>query len=178
MTDQTPLGASPIDKAIDTLHEMICQRKYKICEKKENCFIGVNSDKKIIVFTNPVSKFNVDSVKEYIKISSGFGINHCIIVYTDSVTSMAKKLIENSVDIKIELFMSTELQFNITRHRLVPTHIKLDDVDAKKFKKQFGLKFPAILKTDPISRFYGYERGDIIKIIRPSDYIMYRIVKG
>ena len=46
MTDQTPLGASPIDKAIDTLHEMICQRKYKICEKKENCFIGVNSDKK------------------------------------------------------------------------------------------------------------------------------------
>ena len=30
----------------------------------------------------------------------------------------------------------------------------------------------------PISRFYGYERGDIIKIIRPSDYIMYRIVKG
>ena len=118
---------------------MICQRKYKICEKKENCFIGVNSDKKIIVFTNPVSKFNVDSVKEYIKISSGFGINHCIIVYTDSVTSMAKKLIENSVDIKIELFMSKEL---------------------------------------PISRFYGYERGDIIKIIRPSDYIMYRIVKG
>ena len=108
------MGASPIDKAIETLHEMICQRKYKICEKKENCFIGVNSDKKIIVFTNPVSKFNVDSVKEYIKISSGFGINHCIIVYTASVTSM-----------------STELQFNITRHRLVPTHIKLHDVDFK-----------------------------------------------
>lgn len=170
---------SHIDKAIQTLYEMISQRKYNICEKKEKCFIAVNSDeKKIIVFTDPVSKFNVDSVKEYIKISSDFGINHCIIVYTDSVTSMAKKLIENSVDIKIELFMSSELQFNITRHRLVPAHIKLDDVEGKKFKKQFGLKFPAILKTDPISRFYGYERGDVIKIIRSGDYIMYRIVKG
>jgi len=171
--------SSHIDKAVKTLYEIIDQRNYKISEKAENYFIAVKlNGKKILVFTKFVVKFNVDSVKEFIKISNDLGIYHCIIVYTDTVTSIAKKLIENSVDIKIELFMSTELQFNITQHRLVPTHIKLLDADSKKFKKQFGLKFPAILKTDPISRFYGYEKGDVIKIIRSNNYIMYRIVKG
>jgi len=34
------------------------------------------------------------------------------------------------------------------------------------------------LRTDPISRFYGYERGDIIKVTRTGGIVTYRIVRG
>ena len=90
---------------------------------------------------------------------------------------MAKKLIENSFDVKIELFKLDEVQFNITTHILVPIHIKLTDVDATKFKDLYGIKFPTILKTDPIARFYNYQKGDVIKIVRSSEYVTYRICK-
>ena len=94
---------------------------------------------------------------------------------------MTKKLIENSVDIKIELFTQEELQYNITKHRLVPKHIKLSSDEAKEFKKTYGLKHPAMILTDPVSRFYDFKRGDVIKIVRMSgedEFVTYRIVKG
>jgi DNA-directed RNA polymerase subunit H (RpoH/RPB5) len=32
-------------------------------------------------------------------------------------------------------------------------------------------------KDDPIVKFYDYQKGDLIKIIRKNGYITYRIVK-
>ena len=169
-----------MNKYIDVLRDMLTQRGYIITEDnyESNNIIGINSLKtKIIVFTTPVVKFNVDTVKEFITITNNLNIDHCIVIYSLSVTSMAKKLIENSFDVKIELFKLDEVQFNITSHILVPLHIKLSDVDATKFKDLYGVKFPTILKTDPIARFYNYQKGDIIKIIRNGNYVTYRICK-
>ena len=103
---------------------------------------------------------------------------HCIIIYSGSSTPMATKLADSSVEIEIELFTEAELQYNITKHRLVPLHRKLPDEEAEQFKKTYGLKFPVILRTDPISRFYHYKRGDVIKIERKGGFISYRIVRG
>ena len=167
---------------IQTVIEMITQRGYKITESDDDDkIIGINSaGESIVVFTQPVIKFNVDRVKEYISLLHKMGMNHCILIYTESVTSMTKKLIENSVDIKIELFTSEELQYNVTKHRLVPQHIKLSPSEAKEFKKVYGLKHPAILRTDPIARFYDFNRGDVIKIVRingEDKFVTYRIMK-
>ena len=164
---------------IDVLRDMLIQRGYIIEDISDrDSIIGVNTLKsKIIIFTTPVVKFNVDTVKEFITITNKLNINHCIVIYSVSVTSMAKKLIENSFDVKIELFKLDEVQFNITTHILVPIHIKLTDVDATKFKDLYGIKFPTILKTDPIARFYNYQKGDVIKIVRSSEYVTYRICK-
>jgi DNA-directed RNA polymerase I, II, and III subunit RPABC1 len=171
-----------MDIAIKTVIEMITQREYEITESDDDKIIGSNSEgDQIVVFTQPVIKFNVDRVKEYISLLHKMGKNHCIVIYTESVTSMTKKLVENSVDIKIELFTQEELQYNITKHVLVPQHIRLGPNEAKDFKKLYGSKHPALLRIDPISRFYGYQRGDVIKIVRvlgEDTFITYRIVKG
>jgi len=171
-------------KAIKTLYEMLFDRGFKFSyvdynyENKENYVIkAVNTDlpetKIIYCFICPDEKLNIKVVKDKIcfskKNSSG-----CIIVYKDSVTTIAKKSIE-SLDIDIELFSINELQFNITRHRLVPKHIKLmDEIEIDNMKKY---KLPFILSSDPISRYYKFNKGDIIKIIRKNGIIAYRQVK-
>lgn len=171
-----------MDIAIQTVTEMITQRGYQITKSDDDKIIGTNSEKEqIVVFTQPVLKFNVDRVKEYISLLHKLKMTHCIVIYTDTVTSMTKKLVENSIDIKIELFTQEELQYNITKHRLNPQFIRLPPDEMKYFKTNFGLRHPAILRTDPIARFYAYNRGDVIKIIRKNGakrFTTYRIVKG
>ena len=169
--------------ALQTVTEIITQREYKITEDDDDKIIGTNREgEQVVVFKQPVIKFNVDRVKEYISILYKMKMSHCIVIYTDSVTSMTKKLIDNSVDIKIELFTQEELQYNITKHSLVPPHIRLPPDEAKEFKEKFGFQHPAILRSDPIARFYAYKRGDVIKILRATGegkrFVTYRIVKG
>lgn len=171
-----------MDTAINTISEMITQRGYNIENIDEEKIIGFNSNgEKIVVFKKSVIKFNIDLVKEYISILSKMNIKHCIVIYTECVTPLTKKLVENSVDIKMELFTCEELQYNITKHRLVPKHTRLQPKEAKEFKQKYGLKFRAMLLTDPITRFYNYQRGDIIEVTRNTNegkYVTYRIVKG
>jgi DNA-directed RNA polymerase I, II, and III subunit RPABC1 len=172
-----------MDIALKTVSEMITQRKYDITEDDDDKIIGTNVEgEKIVVFKQPVLKFNVDRFKEYINLLHTMKMNHCIVIYTESVTPMTKKLITNSVDITIELFTQEELQYNITKHRLVPEHIRISPEESKEFKEKFGIKHPAILGTDPIARFFDYKRGDVIKIVRATGegkrFITYRIVKG
>lgn len=176
---------SKSDKTFEIIVEMINQRGYKVIEDSEDKIIGENKKgEKICIFTSIIGKFNVDRIKEYLSLLNKININHCIVIYNDCITTMASKLIINSIDIEIELFFEDELQYNITKHRLVPEHIRLSNNKAKKFKETYGIKFPTLLINDPISRFFNYKSGDIIKIIRckkikedSNYYITYRIVK-
>ena len=184
-----------MDKAIQTMSEMIIQREYKITSENDDKIIATcKVGQCIVAYKTPVAKFNVERFKEYIskleKLNEDVEnrqYNHIILVYTDCITPTGKRMIAESVDIKFELFSIDELQFNITKHRLVPLHQKLNDDESKEFKEKFGLKYQAILISDPISRFYNYKRGDIIRILRQKkndnndnkQYIIaYRIVKG
>lgn len=167
-----------MDRAIKTVIKMINRRGYTITHKNDGNIIAVNDKKKkIVFFTDIVNKFNSDKAKEYINIVHGMGIPQCIIIYKE-VTSMANKIVINSLDIILELFHIDKVQIDITEHRLQPKYIKLSDDEAKEFKKKYGIRHPVQLTTDPISLYYFYQRGDIIKIIRKNGYITYRIVKG
>jgi len=83
----------------------------------------------------------------------------------------------------IQYYMINQLLFNITKHTLVPNHSLETDIDT--IKKQYSItsikQLPVILKTDPISKYYAFCPGDIIKIERPSitsgAYISYRHVR-
>ena len=80
-------------------------------------------------------------------------------------------------NITFELFSLDNLQYNITKHRYVRPHIKLTKSEQEEFRQKMGTDIPLLLKTDPICRFYNFEKGDIIKIIRKDNFISYRIVK-
>lgn len=183
-----------MDRAIQTVSEMITQREYKITSEDNEKIITTNEKKECIIsYKTPISKFNVDRFKEYIskleqlnEENKNRKYNHIILIYTDCITPTGKRMIIESIDIIFELFSIDELQFNITKHRLTPLHQKLNENDSKLFKEKYGLKYQVILTSDPIARFYNYKRGDIIRIFRPvktntddKKYsIAYRIVKG
>lgn len=163
--------------ALQTCLEMFQQRGYNIIDHDDDRINAIKQDGNLIcAFMADTPKFNVVRVQEYIAFMNELGTHHGVIVYKDNATPMAKKVVDNSQDIIIELFTEEELQYNITKHRLVPKHERLPAEEAIVFKKRFGTKFPVILRTDAISRFYGYNKGDIIKINR-TDGIIYRIVK-
>ena len=133
---------------------------------------------KICIFLDNISNdFNVSKSSEYIIKLRAININHCIIIYKEKITSVAKKITESINDFTIELFPSCELMYNITKHYLVPLHKKLEDEASKNFKLKYGINIPIILYKDPVSRFYGFKPNDIIEVTRSTGFVTYRIVK-
>lgn len=129
------------------------------------------------------SKFNVETIQEYISTIRKIGLHSSIIVYRETATPVAKKIVKElneSKDMVIELFTEEELQYNPTEHKLYSPHeiaFKRGTPECIKFKKDHIGNLPEIYKSDAISRFYGFERGDIIKITRRTNgYVVYRIV--
>jgi DNA-directed RNA polymerase I, II, and III subunit RPABC1 len=166
---------------VDICKDMLESRGCIIKEETENLLISV--DKKgndIYIFFVTLNKVNVEIIKEYMKILNENSVNHMIIIYRNAITPAANKLIEHileSKDIKIEIFLVNDLYFNITKHRLVRPHIKLNPVEKQKIIQKYSNKIPMLLSTDPVVKFHGFQKGDIIKIIRKNDFVCYRFVR-
>jgi DNA-directed RNA polymerases I, II, and III subunit RPABC1 len=171
-----------MERAYEICMEMIEQRDYKILDRDEERILAIKPNgEQMCVFVAPSHKFNVETIQEYISMMKKMNLTHSIVVIKDNATPIAKKIIEESPDLNIELFYVDELQYNITKHYLVPKHelaYKKGTKEYVVFKKRYMAEnFPVILKTDAVARFYAFQKGDIIKVARPNGIITYRIVK-
>jgi len=167
----------------ETVKEMLTQRGYiDINEIKEDpkvfSAIKQNGENICIIFVDN-SKINMDKVKQIISYISSINMNHSIVIYSQNSepTAPAKKIIKESEQF-IELFEERELSTNITKHWSVPLHEKLDKEKTIQYKKLYGTKMPVIKEEDPISRFYLYQKGDIIKVTdKDNGIVTFYIVK-
>jgi DNA-directed RNA polymerases I, II, and III subunit RPABC1 len=153
--------------------------KFLISEKKLDLISTKNNFKNILYAKFLIySKVKPSTVKEVVnEINESFEqkeINNLEILLilrlkpNNSILKLEKELPNN-----LQIMWCKQLQFNITKHILVPKHIKLTDSEEESLISRHHLKsknqLPLILKSDPVSRYYNFKTGNIIKIISKSN---------
>jgi len=140
----------------------------------------------IFVFFPDEGKIGVKPIRNYCDKMKEEGVQKAVLVLKQQLTSFAKQAVSeasvNPSQFKLETFLETELLVNITEHQLVPKHVKLRKDEKKELLERYKLKdtqLPRIQIHDPVARYLGLEKGDVVKIIRPSEtagrYVTYRI---
>lgn len=166
------------DKAIEVCIEMLNDRGYNKKVVKDNYIKFTNTKtKETIGVILCQTVLNVKILEEYLSLMSKEKMQSFIIIYTENITSFTQKFINNVNTFDIELFSESELQYNITKHRLQPLFKRLPKDQSKEFIEKWGDKFPTMSLTDPIARYYNYKENDVIQIYRKTQDIVYRIVK-
>lgn len=143
-------------------------------------FDVVLSGNKVRIIYYLASKFKWSELKKFFEDEKKYDLT--LLVVREKVSQNNMKQI-NALDIDMQIFLLKELQFNITKHELVPKHEVINNPEeVKSIMEMLSLKsknqLPIILKTDPMARWLNLRSGDIVRISRPSPtsgyYVAYR----
>jgi len=142
-----------------------------------------NPSDHIFVFFSDEKSVGVKTMRKLLGILEEKSINKGIIIFPGNMTPSARKVIvAMSQQYRLEEFSESDLLVNITKHILVPEHKVLSPVEKKQLLDKYRLKetqLPRIQLADPVARYYGLRRGQVVKITRPSEtsgrYASYRI---
>ncbi|CAH1425478.1 unnamed protein product [Lactuca virosa] len=132
-----------------------------------------NNTEPIYVFFPNELKIGVKVIKAYMFLMRDENIHRAIIVVRHGMTPSAKACqAEIAGMYQMDVFQEGELLVNIRYHYLVPEHIPLTKEEKKELLDRYTVKeaqLPRILHTDPIAKYYGLRRGQVVKILRPIE---------
>ncbi|TRX98763.1 hypothetical protein FHL15_000105 [Xylaria flabelliformis] len=125
---------------------------------------------------NDDTSVGAEAMRKFAKFCSHEHYRTGMMILSGNVSSAAKKEIPKFAQwTTIEWFLEEDLLINITHHELVPRHVILSREEKMALLKRYRLKetqLPRILQRDPVAKYFGMRRGQIVKIIR-SKYGVY-----
>lgn len=123
----------------------------------------------------------IKDIKNFAQLLSEKNYYTGIFVSQAAPTSSALKIIPSLLPTIMEIFREEDLLVNISKHELVPKHILLSAEEKRGLLERYRLKetqLPRIRVDDPMARYLGLRRGQVVKIIRKSEtagrYASYR----
>ncbi|KAK4090164.1 hypothetical protein PCL_04370 [Purpureocillium lilacinum] len=128
-------------------------------------------------------QFGVAQIRQFAKHTITNNYKTGIMVTHVALSPAARKSLASVENLaKIECFLEDDLLVNITHHELVPRHVLLSREEKAALLKRYRLKetqLPRLLQKDPVARYLGLKRGQVVKIIRVSEtagrYASYRL---
>lgn len=137
---------------------------------------------KILVFFPDASKVGVKEIKEMSEKMKEEGVHRAILVVAQNLTPFARSVVADMQGKQVmEVFTEAELLVNITKHMLVPSHRILSPEEKATLLARYKVKesqLPRIQLSDPVARYYGLQRGQVVRIVRSSEtagrYVTYR----
>lgn len=168
--------------ALDSINDTIITENFVHQACTKNGITILIDDKVFLIYQILFNKVDMPSIKKHLDEIENKDMLAVIVI---TLEKMQPRQINDLKSIKenIEHFKLSELQFNITKHVLVPKHEKLSVEEEKIILETYNLKsktqLPLILHTDPMSKYLGLKPGNIVKIKRnnsPSsgEFILYR----
>ena len=191
-------------KIRETILEMISDRGYvipsdevitfeqfviKYNNKNLNIYIydSLKNAHLYVYFHNDIKNFSKNDLKTLMQKLVMQYENQDINVFLllkDKENSAITKELSKDVYKNVEIFLKNNMIFNITHHELQPKFYLLSKEEEEEVLEKYNTtkgKFPKILKTDPIAKYYGAKTDQIFKIMRKSpevgEYPYYRLVR-
>lgn len=123
----------------------------------------------------------IKQLKTFAQLLSEHNYHTGIFVTLAAPTPAALKIIPSILPTVMEIFREEDLLVNISKHDLVPKHILLSPEEKKGLLERYRLKetqLPRIRVDDPMAKYLGLRRSQVVKIIRKSEtagrYASYR----
>ncbi|KAL2320681.1 hypothetical protein Fmac_029650 [Flemingia macrophylla] len=159
-----------------------------------------NPSKRVLVIFCGIGVVKVTDVRSIAgQIVNRDTLTGLILIVQSNITSQALKAV-NLFSFKVEIFQNefacwisnriglvpvviTDLLVNITKHVMRPKHQVLTDRQKKNLLKKYNIEekqLPRMLQTDAIARYYGLERGQVVKVTYSGEmtqmHVTYRCV--
>jgi DNA-directed RNA polymerase subunit H (RpoH/RPB5) len=166
---------------IENIKEMMVQRNFKEYKNGIDYIFGVNHNNEYIYIKIYKTKFELNVVREFLKLKFTLDDNN---IYTKSNKHVTQLVIvcksfQNSHVKEFREAYSKSIQiirsdfFNINITKKAPLHEKIIDTSFIQNKREL----PGIKMNDPNCVFYNFCKGDVIRITRSDGDICYRLVK-
>ena len=100
----------------------------------------------------------------------------------DAIIESQLEALYNEHKVFVQMFWVDKLVTNIMEHEIVPEHEIISLIEKETLLEKFSItsynQLPLILKTDPVAKLLGMRRGDVCKIVSPSEtsgeYVSFR----
>lgn len=175
----------------DSLYKNLNDDEFKYLISNNNLnLIGKNPKKNSILYIsfillNKIKTVNIKDLIKAIDKEIDNNMSHdLIIVLKNKPTTIIKKL-EKEYN-NLQIMYCKQLVINPTKHKLVPKHQKINEVELNKLLSDYCIynksQLPIILRDDPIVRYYNFKSGDVLKIDASlgsfnTSYFSYRYVR-